>query len=171
MPLSRTCLDSQISGYPKNRFFAAFLLDLTRRTDRLWTVSNAKHHATLPNWTAVVPSQAISRLLVDNDNALVVFPTGGGKSLCYQASLFQDLDCTDLIFQIPALCLDHGITLVISPLISLMKDQVNSLVQRGVKAASLDSTLSADMNSWVKSEVLSGLRFCTLHLCHALSFK
>ncbi|KAJ7630865.1 ATP-dependent DNA helicase [Roridomyces roridus] len=84
--------------------------------------------------------QAISRLLAD-DNALVVFPTGGGKSLVYQ---------------IPALCLESGITLVISPLISLMKDQVSSLVSRGVKAASLDSTLSADMASWVKKEVMSG---------------
>ncbi|KAJ6575034.1 ATP-dependent DNA helicase [Mycena capillaripes] len=83
----------------------------------------------------------ISRLIEHDENALVVYPTGGGKSLCYQ---------------IPALCLDSGITLVISPLISLMKDQVDVLVKRNVKAASLDSTLSMDTASWVKSEVLSG---------------
>ncbi|KAJ7786235.1 ATP-dependent DNA helicase [Mycena metata] len=83
----------------------------------------------------------VSRLIEHNDNALVVYPTGGGKSLCYQ---------------VPALCLDSGITLVISPLISLMKDQVDVLVKRNVKAASLDSTLTADTASWVKSEVLSG---------------
>ncbi|KAJ7293505.1 ATP-dependent DNA helicase [Mycena rebaudengoi] len=84
--------------------------------------------------------QAIAQLIEHNTNALVVYPTGGGKSLCYQ---------------IPALCLP-GIVLVVSPLISLMKDQVDVLVERGVKAASLDSTLSADTTSWVKAEVLSG---------------
>ncbi|KAI9065831.1 ATP-dependent DNA helicase [Trametes sanguinea] len=82
----------------------------------------------------------IRRLIVDNENALVLFPTGGGKSLTYQ---------------IPALCLE-GITLVISPLIALMKDQVDSLVMKGVKAASLDSTQGADRASWVKQEVISG---------------
>ncbi|KAJ7932472.1 P-loop containing nucleoside triphosphate hydrolase protein [Mycena leptocephala] len=85
--------------------------------------------------------EVISRLIEKDENALVVYPTGGGKSLCYQ---------------VPALCLDSGITLVISPLISLMKDQVDGLVQRQVKAASLDSTLSMDTASWVKAEVLSG---------------
>lgn len=50
----------------------------------------------------------------------------------------------------------QGLTLVISPLIALMKDQVDGLVRRGVKAANMDSTLSADRMSWVRSEVLSG---------------
>jgi superfamily II DNA helicase RecQ len=50
----------------------------------------------------------------------------------------------------------QGITLVISPLIALMKDQVNALVDRGVKAASLDSTLPPGQATFVKDEVLSG---------------
>lgn len=57
---------------------------------------------------------AIAQLIEKNDNALVVYPTGGGKSLVYQ---------------VPALCLDSGITLVISPLISLMKDQVRVFIR------------------------------------------
>lgn len=46
--------------------------------------------------------------------------------------------------------------MVISPLIALMKDQVDGLVDRGVKAANLDSTLDADRAAWVKQEVMSG---------------
>ncbi|KAH7929308.1 ATP-dependent DNA helicase [Leucogyrophana mollusca] len=82
----------------------------------------------------------IRRLLEGNENALVLYPTGGGKSLTYQ---------------VPALCLP-GLTLVISPLIALMKDQVDALVARGVKAANLDSTLGADRSAFVKEEVISG---------------
>ena len=59
-------------------------------------------------------------------DALVVMPTGSGKSLCYQ---------------LPALALP-GLTLVVSPLIALMKDQVDALVTNGVKAAFVNSTLS-----------------------------
>jgi ATP-dependent DNA helicase RecQ len=68
--------------------------------------------------------QIITQIL-DGKNSLGIMPTGGGKSLCYQ---------------IPALMLD-GITLVISPLISLMKDQVDALNQLGIPATYLNSTV------------------------------
>ncbi len=64
--------------------------------------------------------------LLRGDSALAVFPTGAGKSLCYQ---------------LPALMLE-GVTLVVSPLIALMKDQIDFLARRGVAAARLDSSLS-----------------------------
>ena len=62
---------------------------------------------------------------------LAIFPTGGGKSLCYQ---------------LPALAID-GLTLVISPLIALMRDQVDALQARGIAAERLDSTLDADQEN------------------------
>lgn len=64
-------------------------------------------------------------ILLEGRSALAIFPTGGGKSLCYQ---------------LPALVFE-GITLVVSPLIALMKDQVESLTALGIAAARLDSTL------------------------------
>lgn len=64
--------------------------------------------------------------LISGQDALAIMPTGAGKSLCYQ---------------IPALMLD-GVTLVVSPLISLMKDQVNALTAQGVRAAYLNSSLN-----------------------------
>lgn len=69
----------------------------------------------------------IESLLADR-SALAVFPTGGGKSLCYQ---------------LPALLFD-GLTLVISPLIALMKDQIDALTARNIHAARLDSSLTAE---------------------------
>ena len=66
--------------------------------------------------------------LMSGHSATAVFPTGGGKSLCYQ---------------LPALALP-GITLVVSPLIALMKDQIDALAARGIAAQRLDSTLSAE---------------------------
>ena len=64
--------------------------------------------------------------LLNRRDALIVLPTGGGKSLCYQ---------------LPALIFD-GVTVVVSPLISLMQDQVMQLQQRGIHAVFLNSTLS-----------------------------
>lgn len=83
--------------------------------------------------------QVISRIL-GGDSATVVFPTGGGKSLCYQvpALVFSDVDAGSRGGG------ESGITLVVSPLIALMKDQVDALVRRGVKAATFDSTKSRE---------------------------
>ena len=78
--------------------------------------------------------------LLDGRSALAIFPTGGGKSLCYQ---------------LPALLLE-GLTLVVSPLIALMKDQVDALQARGIPAARWDSTLSADEISQVQADIASG---------------
>ena len=72
--------------------------------------------------------QAVIEHVLEGQDALVLMPTGGGKSLCYQ---------------IPAL-VRQGVGVVISPLIALMQDQVNALLQLGVKAAYLNSTLSLE---------------------------
>ena len=82
--------------------------------------------------------EEVIREITSGRDGLVVMPTGGGKSLC---------------FQIPALCFP-GVTLVISPLIALMKDQVDALVARGIAATVINSTLS-----WPEQkERLDGMR-------------
>ena len=81
--------------------------------------------------------EAIDAVLSGRDS-VVVLPTGGGKSLCFQA---------------PALVRD-GMALVVSPLISLMKDQVDTLVGNGVPAACYNSALPANE----KQSVLQGVR-------------
>jgi ATP-dependent DNA helicase RecQ len=78
--------------------------------------------------------------LLAGRSVLAVLPTGAGKSLCYQ---------------VPAL-LAPGVTLVVSPLISLMQDQVATLRRRGVPAAYLNSTLSPDQRRTVMHAVLDG---------------
>ncbi len=84
--------------------------------------------------------QRVIETLLQGRHALAIFPTGAGKSLCYQ---------------LPALILD-GLTIVVSPLIALMKDQVDNLRRRGIDAARLDSTLSADENAHVLGAISSG---------------
>lgn len=81
----------------------------------------------------------IDQLLAGRD-VLVLMPTGGGKSLCYQ---------------IPALLMD-GVGVVISPLIALMQDQVNALHQLGVKAAYLNSTLSLEQVRDIEQRLQDG---------------
>lgn len=83
--------------------------------------------------------QAIETILQKKD-CVVLMPTGGGKSLC---------------FQIPALIVE-GLTVVISPLISLMKDQVDALKSNGVQAAFLNSTQSASQQSEIFNAIAKG---------------
>ncbi|EQC50489.1 DNA helicase RecQ [Bacteriovorax sp. DB6_IX] len=77
---------------------------------------------------------------LNKEDAFVLMPTGGGKSLCYQ---------------VPALCFD-GLTVVISPLISLMKNQVDALKINGVAAEFLNSTLDMDIWNEIYQDVISG---------------
>jgi ATP-dependent DNA helicase RecQ len=84
--------------------------------------------------------QAIVEHVISGQDALVLMPTGGGKSLCYQ---------------IPALARE-GLAIVVSPLIALMQDQVEALQQLGVNAAFLNSSLSAEDNARITRQVVSG---------------
>jgi ATP-dependent DNA helicase RecQ len=84
--------------------------------------------------------QQIVNHVVDGGNCLVLMPTGGGKSLCYQ---------------LPSL-LRKGCGIVVSPLIALMRDQVAGLLEAGVKAAVLNSTLSFDEANAVEARLLAG---------------
>lgn len=79
--------------------------------------------------------------ILQRRDVLCVMPTGAGKSICYQ---------------VPALIFD-GITLVISPLISLMKDQVNSLTQNGIRAAYLNSSLTSRQYERVLDNIRNGM--------------
>src|SRR5437868_13806813 len=82
-------------------------------------------------------AEAMGAVLAGRDS-IVVLPTGGGKSLCFQA---------------PAVVRD-GLAVVVSPLISLMKDQVDTLVGNGVPAVLYNSSLTAEQ----KSAAIAGLR-------------
>ena len=86
------------------------------------------------------PQQAIIEHIAAGNDALVLMPTGGGKSLCYQ---------------VPALLRD-GVGVVVSPLIALMQDQVEALRQVGVRAEFLNSTLNAEAASRVEQALLAG---------------
>jgi ATP-dependent DNA helicase RecQ len=78
--------------------------------------------------------------VVAGGDAMVLMPTGGGKSLCYQ---------------IPALCRD-GVAIVVSPLIALMRDQVEALKQLGVRAAALNSTIPFSEAMQVERQMKAG---------------
>jgi len=78
--------------------------------------------------------------IINGEDVLAIMPTGGGKSICYQ---------------IPALILE-GITIVISPLISLMKDQVDTLKDMGIKGALINSTLSPIEENEVINNLVNG---------------
>lgn len=87
------------------------------------------------------PGQAqIMQQLLDGHSSIALFPTGGGKSLCYQA---------------PAVMLP-GITLVVSPLLALMKDQIDALLAHGIAAARLDSSLNFEEYRVVCDRARSG---------------
>ncbi|HMK78649.1 MAG TPA: RecQ family ATP-dependent DNA helicase, partial [Xanthobacteraceae bacterium] len=84
--------------------------------------------------------EEIVRHVAAGGNCLVLMPTGGGKSLCYQ---------------LPALLRD-GCGVVVSPLIALMRDQVAGLVEAGVKAAALNSTLSFEEAAAIEQRLIAG---------------
>jgi len=88
--------------------------------------------------------QAIIDHTAAGGDALVLMPTGGGKSLCYQ---------------VPAIVRhrrDHGVAIVVSPLIALMHDQVGALEEAGVHAAFLNSTLTLEEAQRIEREMMSG---------------
>ena len=91
-------------------------------------------HAFLPNQEEIV------RAIFSRQDAFVVMPTGGGKSLCYQ---------------LPAHIMD-GTCMVISPLISLMKDQVDAATATGLRASFLNSSLRASMKRQVEAQLAAG---------------
>ena len=88
-----------------------------------------------------LPLQRDAMLCVMEDrDSLVVLPTGGGKSLCFQA---------------PALC-HEGLAVVVSPLLALMKDQVDALTACGIPAAAVNSTLAPDEKRRIAQQVEAG---------------
>lgn len=84
--------------------------------------------------------QQVVEQLLQHQSSLAIFPTGSGKSLCYQYTATQ---------------LPH-LTLVVSPLLALMKDQLSFLASKGIAAASIDSTLSPEQHQQVVSDIKSG---------------
>ena len=84
--------------------------------------------------------EAVVGRILEGKSALAIFPTGGGKSLCYQ---------------LPAMAMD-GLVLVISPLIALMKDQLDFLTSKGLPAARLDSTLDREQTLQAYDDLRSG---------------
>ncbi len=123
-PRRREHADSTVSGY-----LQAMTNDLQRQLTEHFGFDEFQ-----PGQREVIDSLLAGR------SAAAVFPTGGGKSLCYQ---------------LPALLLP-GVTLVVSPLIALMKDQIDALTRRGIAARRLDSSLDAEAYREVMSQLRSG---------------
>ena len=86
------------------------------------------------------PQDQVIEALLNGEDAFVLMPTGGGKSLCYQ---------------VPAL-IRPGCAIVISPLIALMQDQVNALTQLGVNASFLNSSLDHQQANDVEQALMQG---------------
>ena len=86
------------------------------------------------------PQDEVINTVINGNNALVLMPTGGGKSLCYQ---------------VPAL-IRSGCAIVISPLIALMQDQVNALTLLGVNASFLNSSLDHQQANNVEQALMQG---------------
>jgi ATP-dependent DNA helicase RecQ len=84
-------------------------------------------------------SEVIQRTL-NNQSSLVIMPTGGGKSICYQ---------------LPAVLLE-GLTIVVSPLIALMQDQVSALQANGISAEAMNSACTSEQESVIKQRAVSG---------------
>ncbi|WP_299116198.1 RecQ family ATP-dependent DNA helicase [uncultured Winogradskyella sp.] len=104
--------------------------------ERYWSYTNFR-----PLQEAIITSA------LDNEDTFALLPTGGGKSIC---------------FQIPALIKD-GICIVVSPLIALMKDQVNTLKQKGIKAIALTSGMSYnDLDTQLDNCIYGGYKFLYL---------
>ena len=100
------------------------------------------------------PQQDIIGHLIAGGDALVLMPTGGGKSLCYQ---------------VPAIVRQRaglGVTLVVSPLIALMHDQVGALHEAGVAAAFLNSSQSLEQSQEVQGRLQRG-ELTLLYVAHA----
>lgn len=97
--------------------------------------------------------QEVVEPLLQGQSTLAIFPTGAGKSLCYQFVATQ---------------LPH-LTLVVSPLLALMKDQLEFLHNKGIAAASIDSTLSFEENQQVMQDIKSGV--CKILMVSVERFK
>ncbi|MFP3904203.1 MAG: RecQ family ATP-dependent DNA helicase, partial [Armatimonadota bacterium] len=86
------------------------------------------------------PQRQIIDRIMSGQDALVIMPTGGGKSLCYQ---------------VPSVCME-GLGVIVSPLIALMEDQVQALKQNGVRAAYLNSTVAPEQSRQIHHQLFNG---------------
>ena len=123
------------------RLLSTYLMatEMTRSENR-WILAQ-KQLKEIFGFTSFRPAQeAVIRQIFENKDTLALLPTGGGKSICYQ---------------IPAL-VNPGTCIVVSPLLALMKDQVDNLRENGVAAAALNSQLSKEESARIRSEAIQG---------------